>query len=426
MTSPPNPFRRVAKKLLALMCAGLFTAAAFAQEGSVKMSASNMTVRHALGEIEVQTGKIFGVSEHFDVTRSVDFGRTEMPLVVAVDKIAGKDFTARYYNQHILIYRKNSDKPKSQSLRYINGVIRDEGSLPLVGASVEIINRKGSSATTDNNGHFYIGDIPEGRYIMKITTADGLGMQYNEIVAGDNSTTVEMVFRTPRTHEGASQSEYLEIVDVTSYSIVDNAPAVTYYYDNKADAASVGGPVDYSYILARELYDGGYAPKIAAKTNFVWWATTSVNFAAEVYLGKKWTLNAAVVYNPWRFGSEKTHRFWLVQPEVRYWFCKSFEKHFIGLHGIYGEYNIGNSKLPFTDKFDEHKYKGEGYGAGVSYGYHMPIGKRWGMEFTIGGGYVHLDYKKYRCSSCDEFEGKHRYDYFGITNAGISLMYFIH
>lgn len=423
--SPRCSFRKAAKRLLALVCAGLFTTAAFAQQGTVKMTAGNMTVGHALGEIETQTGKIFGISEHFDVERNVNFGKKELPLTEAVDRIAGKDFTASYYQKHILIYRKNSGKEKTQSLWYIYGVVVDEESKPLAGASVEVINREGAAATTDDKGQFHLSEIPQGRNILKISPAGGDGMQYKEIVVGDNLADIEIVYRAPRPEGGAAE-KYLQIEDVTSYSIVDNTPAMTYYYDNKPAAISGEIPVgDYAYIPSGELYRGN-SPKVAAKTNLVWWATTSPNFAMEFYLAKKWTLNAAVVYNPWRFGSEKTHRFWLVQPEARYWFCKSFEKHFIGVHGIYGKYNIGNSKLPFTDKFDEHKYKGEGYGAGVSYGYHMPIGKRWGMEFTLGAGYVHLDYKKYRCSSCDEFEGKHRYDYFGVTNAGISLIYFLH
>jgi len=144
--------------------------------------------------------------------------------------------------------------------------------------------------------------------------------------------------------------------------------------------------------------------------------------AMEFGLSRKWTLDVAAVYNPWYFGNQSVNRFWLVQPEARYWFCNRFEKHFIGVHGIYGQFNIGNIKLPLIHTFDEHRYDGWGAGGGISYGYHLPMGKRWAWEFTVGLGYLYLKYDKYRCYDCDEHirsKGRH---YLGPTKAGISLI----
>ena len=184
-------------------------------------------------------------------------------------------------------------------------------------------------------------------------------------------------------------------------------------------------PVDDRYSPSGLMYKSN-RPKAALKTNFPVWATTTTNLAGEITLARKWSFETSFIYNPWRFNSEKTHRFWAVQPELRYWFCDVFENHFVGVHGIYGKYNIGNTDdIPFTDIFEDHKYKGKAYGGGISYGYHMPIGKQMGLEFTLGVGYIHLAYDKYYCSSRDELIGKRKKDSFGPTKAGISLVFMI-
>lgn len=168
-----------------------------------------------------------------------------------------------------------------------------------------------------------------------------------------------------------------------------------------------------------------YLPKTAIKTNFLPYIVTAPNLAIEFGLARKWTLEAGVAFNPFQWQKYGMNSFWLVQPEVRYWFCQRFEKHFIGFHGLYGQFDIGNTSFPFTDAFKEHRYDGWGAGAGISYGYHLPMSKRWAWEFTIGAGYVYLEYDKYRCHDCDEFAGNKNRHYFGPTKAGVSLIFMI-
>jgi hypothetical protein len=61
----------------------------------------------------------------------------------------------------------------------------------------------------------------------------------------------------------------------------------------------------------------------------------------EFSFSREWSLDIGFGYNPWQFGGHSSLRHWLVQPELRYWPCRVFEGHFWGLHGMYGEYNIG-------------------------------------------------------------------------------------
>lgn len=73
------------------------------------------------------------------------------------------------------------------------------------------------------------------------------------------------------------------------------------------------------------------AQKIAVKSNLLYDATTTVNLGLEFGLARKWTLDIPVNYNPWKPDNGRRLRHWGVQPEVRYWFCESFNRTFVGL-----------------------------------------------------------------------------------------------
>ena len=170
-----------------------------------------------------------------------------------------------------------------------------------------------------------------------------------------------------------------------------------------------------------------YYPRVAVKTNLLYLATTTPNLAVEFGLARKWTLDIAAGLNPWDLNSRKGGiRHGLIQPELRYWFCNRFERHFVGLHGIYGQYEIADIDLsPIGNDLRGSRYNGWGAGGGLSYGYHLPMGKRWGWEFTIGAGYVYLDYDKYRCGTCDQLLARKSKHYWGVTKAGVSLIYML-
>ena len=43
----------------------------------------------------------------------------------------------------------------------------------------------------------------------------------------------------------------------------------------------------------------------------------------------------------------------------------------------------------------------------------------------MGAGYAYLDYDKYRCNTCGNLEASKTKDYFGLTKAGLSVVYVI-
>ena len=169
--------------------------------------------------------------------------------------------------------------------------------------------------------------------------------------------------------------------------------------------------------------------KVAIKSNLLYDAAANANLGLEFGLAPRWSLDISADYNQWAIREHKW-KHWFVQPEARYWFCEHLVKHFIGLHAIGGQYNIGNIplggfKFLGTDlsQLADYRYQGWGVGAGVAYGYAVPMGRHWNMEFEVGVGYVYLDYDKFQCKECGRQIGSGVHNYIGPTKAAINLVY---
>lgn len=71
----------------------------------------------------------------------------------------------------------------------------------------------------------------------------------------------------------------------------------------------------------------------------------------------------------------------------------------------------------------DHRFEGWLAGAGLSYGYRWNFSQNWGLEATIGLGYMHLDYDKYQCITCGDKLGSDTKDYSAPTKLGVTLIY---
>ncbi|WP_299100630.1 DUF3575 domain-containing protein [uncultured Alistipes sp.] len=158
----------------------------------------------------------------------------------------------------------------------------------------------------------------------------------------------------------------------------------------------------------------GHAQKIGLKTNILYWAATTPNIGLEIAMSPQTTLEINGAYNPWTFADDKKMRFWLVQPEARYWFCERFEGHFIGLH-LHGAQYFGG--------FDQTRYDGYLAGGGFTYGYDWILSPHWNLEAVIGVGYARLWYDKSPRIHCEKCRTSEHRNYFGPTKIGISLVY---
>lgn len=172
---------------------------------------------------------------------------------------------------------------------------------------------------------------------------------------------------------------------------------------------------------------------LSVKTNLLYggYALTP-NLGVEVGLSPRWTLEMSGAYNPFNLhGSETDNRklvHWVAMPEFRYWTCQRFNGHFFGIHGLYGQYNIGGHNLPllFGRGSDAYRYEGQVLGGGLSYGYSFLLGRRWNLELTIGAGVLYLDYDRYESPKCGLLlESGARKLFFGPTKVGVSLSFLI-
>ena len=180
------------------------------------------------------------------------------------------------------------------------------------------------------------------------------------------------------------------------------------------------------------------AQKFAVKTNGLYLATATPNVGVEAAIGERWTVEIEGGYNPWTFDKEKNvkAKHWLVSPEFRYWFCNSFQGHFIGINGNYAQFNAGALPVSVHKAFisldqtpgpDLEKSRAEGWavGVGLTYGYAFPIARRWNMEFTAGFGYWYTVYNRYESRKCGLFQETVNEHALGPTSLGISFIYMI-
>lgn len=120
----------------------------------------------------------------------------------------------------------------------------------------------------------------------------------------------------------------------------------------------------------------------------------------------------------------------MFQPEARYWFCDHFAGHFLGIHGIGGQFNVGNlhNNINFlgTDfsHLTNYRFQGWGAGAGIAYGYAWILGKHWNFEAELGIGWIYTKFDKYSCMNCGRklASGLH-HNYFGPTKVALNFEY---
>lgn len=167
-------------------------------------------------------------------------------------------------------------------------------------------------------------------------------------------------------------------------------------------------------IVAGLIAERACAQNVALKTNALYWLTTSPNLGLEIGLNPKLSLELAAVFNPWTFSDDRKMRFWLAQPELRYWPCERFEGHFYGLH-LHGAQYFGG--------FHSKRYDGYLAGGGFTYGYNWILSPHWNLEAAVGLGYAHLWYKQSPRTPCLKCRTHERKNYVGPTKVAVSLVY---
>lgn len=179
-------------------------------------------------------------------------------------------------------------------------------------------------------------------------------------------------------------------------------------------------------LLAGFCWTGASAQRFAAKTNLLYWATTTPNLGVEVALSKHSTLSVTANYNPWTIGSDNKIQHWFIQPEYRYWLTEKFTRSYFGVHLIGGQFEVGGFDLPFglLKRLQNRYYKGSVVGAGISYGYHFYISPHWNLEAMLGVGLARISYHAEPVRGPKPASTPNRVRYLPIpTEVGISFVY---
>lgn len=154
----------------------------------------------------------------------------------------------------------------------------------------------------------------------------------------------------------------------------------------------------------------------SVKTNLIGLATANINAELSMALNRKWSLHVPVQYNPLVMRDNRQFRNLTVEPGVRYWFKESYTRNFIGLYAVASRFHFGKV-------WDNNRYDGNGFGAGVSYGHSYPVATRWNMEWEVGVGAVWADYTKYKCKKCGLNLGRKQGLYFVPTRIAVNIVY---
>ncbi len=160
------------------------------------------------------------------------------------------------------------------------------------------------------------------------------------------------------------------------------------------------------------------AQNLSVKTNLLYDAVTAANLGLEYRIATHWSVDLSGNLKCWDIKEDRRTRHILVQPELRYWFCEQSNGSFVALHGIYAHFNYGN-----IWPAGEYRYQGDLGGAGLAYGYSMPLNRSWNIEAEVGAGYVYAIYDKYPCHHCGKKISDGRKGFFAPTKAAISLVY---
>ena len=163
-------------------------------------------------------------------------------------------------------------------------------------------------------------------------------------------------------------------------------------------------------------------PLMNIKINALAAGALIANLGFEFRLAPRWSFDVIGHYSPYDyFKYDRKSRVFAIQPELRFWWGESLIKgHFIGIHVPVAGFNI-----QLNDKFRYQDPNHALWGVGLSYGYAMPLGKNtnWGVEFTIGFGYMDITYDVYEGVYNGKYLRTETKNYVGLTRLGIDFSY---
>ena len=154
---------------------------------------------------------------------------------------------------------------------------------------------------------------------------------------------------------------------------------------------------------------------LSLRANLLRWATLTPDVGLEWRIGNRWSIGVNGSWTSWSWNDkERRYALWEVAPEVR---CYLGEKRawYLGAMFKAGQFNY---KLSGTGR------QGDLLGGGLSGGYLLSIGRSLSLDFSLGLGYLDVDYEKYIVvDGVRVRQGSGTKNWWGPINAGISLVW---
>lgn len=194
-------------------------------------------------------------------------------------------------------------------------------------------------------------------------------------------------------------------------------PAIPINKPNEPNESNGANEVDAAIPVANELPERDY-DRWAIKSNALYLAAGVTNIGGEYAFHPHWSVDLPLVYSPYTIARTYRMRFLYIQPEARYWLDRPMKGHFFGVHLHAGVFNVS------LDNKNRYQSEKGFHGAGISYGYAMPLSRRWSMEFTVGVGYAFTRYcTYYNVPNGLRYEKDRPYNYWGLTKLGLNFVY---
>ena len=180
--------------------------------------------------------------------------------------------------------------------------------------------------------------------------------------------------------------------------------------------------------IPSQVHPEPQAPSVASyfalKSNLLYDALLVPNLSLEASIGSGWTLGAGGMFAWW--SKDAKHRYWRIYGgglEIRKYFgtlakSKPLQGHHLGIYGDFLTYDFEFGAKGYQSKAT--------YAAGIKYGYSHPIANRLNLDFALGIGYLHSNYKTYvPRDGCYVYQETKKRKWLGPTQAEISLVWLL-
>ncbi|WP_295915090.1 DUF3575 domain-containing protein [uncultured Alistipes sp.] len=172
---------------------------------------------------------------------------------------------------------------------------------------------------------------------------------------------------------------------------------------------------------------------MALKTNLLYDALAVPNIGIEFYAGRNWSVGGNWMYAWWK--TDRRHWYWRTyggELNIRKWFGKKAQEkplqgHHLGLYGQIVTYDFETGGRGYMGgKPGGSLWDKANWGAGIEYGYSLPVARRLNVDFTLGVGYLGGEYWEYTAlEDCYVWQATKQRRWFGPTKAEVSLVWLL-